>query len=777
MVGETISHYRVVDKLGQGGMGEVFLAQDTSLDRKVALKFLPEQWRHDPTARKRFLREAKSAAALDHPYICKVYETAEVDDTSFIAMEYVPGQTLMERLSEGPLALSEALQTAVEVAEALEEAHGAGIVHRDLKPSNIMLRPEGHVKVMDFGLAKGSTEGEDDQEQTVTQLTQSGATVGTPAYMSPEQLRGQPLDARSDIFSFGVMLYEMATGMHPFKRDTQVDTAHAILSQDPPPLTDHTERMGSLQPVIEKMVDKEPEQRYQSIQEVRTDLSQVLSGSTVGKHVRPGRAPSAGALWKTVAALVLIVVAFLGWWFFPGETTPAIPERISSIAVLPLDNVSGDPEQAYFAAGMHEALITDLSKIGALKVISRRSVLRYREMDKSIPEIALELGVDAVITGGVLPVGDQVRITAQLIDGKTDESLWAESYNRGLRDVLVLQSEVARAIAGEIKIAVTAEEEARLAEAQQVDPEVHDLYLKGRYHWNDDEFEKSVEYFQEALRIDPDFALAHASLADTYIVWAHQGMAPKRAYPQAQSAALKALGIDDSLAQAHVALADAKYHYDWDWEGAEEGFQRAFDLNPSYATGHWWYSGLLAALGRFEEAITEIKLAQTLEPLSIRLHGFAVWVRYLARQHDEAIAAFKTVVDLDPNASQGLLGVIYQAKGMHQQAAEVFEKAALKGNVGAKSSLAQAYARGGRKIETLQLLRELEELYRKRYFPAMLLAEGYASLGEKDQAFLWLDKAAEARDAGLIWVNVDARYDPLRSDPRFTDLLRRMGLE
>ncbi len=656
MLGKEIGSYKILSLLGSGGMGEVYLAEDTTLDRKVALKFLPEEMRQDETARKRFLREAKSAAALDHPFICKIYEIGEAEETPYIAMEYVKGTTLKEKFSQGPPPWKDVLETALEIAEALEAAHNEDIVHRDLKPLNVMITPEGHVKVMDFGLAKRlvPVEGVDRQEQSLTAgLSKTGMTLGTLAYMSPGQVRGKTVDTRSDIFSFGVMLYEMLTGVHPFQKDLPMDTAQAILRQDPAPLTQATEDVPELvQHTVRKMLAKEPERRYQLVHDVRTNLTQVLSQTAPSQRGEPSLGRGKRVLWRAVAMLVVFVMVFIGWWLFRGETTVVAPEQITSIAVLPLDNLMGDSEQEYFVEGMHEALITNLSKIGALKVISRTSVMRYKERKPSIPEIADELGVDAMIEGSVLRAGNRVRITAQLIHGTTDRHLWAESYERDLSDVLSLQGEVARAIAQEIKIEVTPQEEKRLASAGPIKDEAYLSYLKGRYFLDQRSAvaaRKANERFKQALEKDPDSALAYAGLADSYFVLGYFGPA-KEFFPRAKVAAVKALELDDSLAEAHTSMGIIRMFYEWDWSGAERAFKRALELNPGSAEAHAQYGELLGATGRSEEGVAEFTLALELDPLSFVRNLDLAHALVTARQSDRAMEQALRAVEMFPNS-------------------------------------------------------------------------------------------------------------------------------
>lgn len=787
MIGTTISHYRVLEKIGQGGMGEVFLAQDTSLDRKVALKFLPEFMQEDPTARKRFLREAKSAAALDHPYVCNIFEVSESDGKDFIAMEYVEGQTLKDKLAKGPLPLREALQTSAEIAEALEKAHGKGIVHRDLKPSNVMLTPEGHVKVMDFGLAKQLLpEDAGSQEQTLTaNLTETGSTVGTPAYMSPEQLRGEAVDTRSDVFSFGVLLYEMITGVHPFLKIQQIETASAILRDDPSPLSEYVPELPEgLEQTIEKMLAKEAEQRYESTSEIRVNLEQLVGGTV---PLMPARRPLTRRRWLALTGLAVLatVVTFVGLdvggWRdgLTGLVGVSGPPSIESLAVLPLENLSGDPEQEYLATGMHDALITDLAKLGGLKrVIARSSVMRYQETDKPLPEIAEELNVDAVVTASVLRSGDRVHITAQLINAATEALLWADRYERELRDVLSLQNEIVSAIAQEIEVQLSPQEQVRLTIAPSVNSEAYEVYLKGRHLWIQENDFKSIDYFEQAVELDPDFALGHAALAEAYARSSIRGgkIPPEEAFPKARAAALTALKLDDTLAEAYTALAEIYFHSDWDWAAAEEELERALKFNPGYAIAYARHSAHLRAMQHYDESVAAAERARELDPFSIHLNVGLAWTYYLARLFDKSIAQSQLTLEMHPDSAGAhqVLGWAYLQKGMHEEAMVVLQKAVSlsSDNPWRKSFLAWAYAAQGKGAQAWEILDELKEIWDTQ---PSVVAQFHAVLGDKDQAFAWLNRAYDTRDPNVVWLN-DLWFDSLRDDPRFEDLLRRMNL-
>jgi serine/threonine protein kinase/tetratricopeptide (TPR) repeat protein len=780
LTGRTIAHYRVLEKIGQGGMGEVFLADDTSLHRKVALKFLPPALQQDPVARKRFIREARSAAALDHPFICHINEVAESDGQDFIVMEYVDGQSLKDKLVQGPLSLEDMLQITIEVTEALEAAHGKGIVHRDIKPGNVMLTQTGHAKVMDFGLAKqvvpsGERESED---ETITALTADGSAVGTLAYMSPEQLRGQAADGRSDIWALGVTLYEMAASVRPFHGQSGFELTSAILHQAPRPLPSHVP--AELGTVIERCLEKEPSKRYQKADEVRAALERIRGGTVAPWAVWRYRLGRRRWLASTVGALVLLsIVAALSLDWLRTRFWGGMP-RIQSLAVLPLENLSGDKEQEYFADGMTEELITDLAKIRALKVISRTSVMQFKGTNKPLPQIAKELNVDALIEGSVLREGGQVRITAQLIHASTEQNLWAESYQRDLRSVLALQGEIASAIADKVRAVVTPIERARLASARPVNPDAYEAYLKGMqcwYRFTPQDIDNALEYFELALKKDPNYAPAHSGVALVWIARNQMGYKPPReAGPKAKAAALKAVELDNAIAQAHSSLAIVKGFYDWDWAGADVEFKKAIELNPNYPDARAMYSHYLVCMKRPEEAMAQIQGALELDPLNDFFRAFyGVDLEFMGR-YDEAIPQFRKALKTSPGipfAHWGLGGTLFM-KGLYEEVLAEFK--AVYDYIGAPQvgeALTQGYAQSGFRGGMRRAAEALAAQSRKSYVAPNQVAELYAMAGEKDQALKWLEKAFEVRDPNMPYANVDPTYDLLRSDPRFQDLLRR----
>jgi serine/threonine protein kinase/tetratricopeptide (TPR) repeat protein len=782
--GTHLGPYEILGLIGAGGMGEVYRAKDTRLGRDVAIKVLPAEFAADPDRLRRFEQEAQAIATLNHPNILAIHDIGTHEGRPYIVTELLEGESLRERLRTGGLTVRKAVETAVQIAQGLAAAHEKGIVHRDLKPANVFVTKDGHLKILDFGIAKliaPRSLREPAQATTVVEATETGTTLGTVGYMSPEQLRGQPVDHRSDLFSFGAVLHEMLSGGPPFRRDTAADTASAILHEDPVPLSSGSPR--GLDRIVRRCLEKRPEDRFQSARDIgfalQAEAEALVTPSTPGPASRPRR-----WVWVGAAALVALGVAAGSLYLVVsrgrprGPGAPVASGQIRSIAVLPLANLSGDPAQEYFSDGMTEELITSLSKISALKVISRTSVMRFKGTKRPIPEIASALGVDAVIEGSVLRAGERVRITVQLISAATDTHMWAESYERDLRDVLALQSEVARAVAGEIKATLTPEQETRLASARQVNPKVYEAYLRGMFYVSQntpESFEKGIELLHEAVAIDPAEPLAYVGLADGYITLGHGGGEQPNAFQRARAAAEQALKLDPDRAEAVGILADVALYYEWDWAKAERLFKRALQLNPSLAMTHYHYAWCLALFDRLDEAIAEHKLARDLDPLRALNTGWLGGLYNYGGRYDEAIVEANKALELNPNfwPSYLVLRFAYSSKGMNQEAiATALRHIDVNPSAG-KVQLIIAYANAGQREQALKILSTLD---RPAAAPIQL-ALMHLALGDRDAALRELEAAYEAHRATLPWIRVRGDgLDALRDEPRFQDLLRRMNL-
>ncbi len=787
--GTTVGRFAIRVRLGVGGMGEVYRADDTRLKRPVALKRMAPELRADEHFRRRFLREAVRASALNDPHIASIYDVFESDGETFLVMEYVEGETLRERLGP-PLDPAEFLSVACQCAEALKAAHARDIVHRDIKPENIMVSATGQVKILDFGIAQRLRAG--GIAATLDTLETATGLSGTPAYMAPEVLLEKDTDARADIFSLGVVFYEALAGQHPFRAVGFVETVDQILHQGPASLRAASPRVTeALERIVLRMLAKNPAERYASATELLADLRALEREPTLSAAALPTPAPPASRsrtralALKGVAALVLLLAAAVA--FDVGGLRRRLfggPARIESLAVLPLRNISGNPAEDYFAEGMTEALITSLSKAGPLRVISRTSVMRYAGRDVPLPQIARELGVDAVVGGSVQRAGARVRISAQLTDARSEKNLWAESYERDFTDVLSLQSEIARAIVAGIELQLTPDEESRLRHARPVNPEAYEAYLRGRYHWSKRTREnllKARDYFQQAIEKDPTYAPAYAGLADSFqTLGTYAFLPPLEAYPLAQAAARKALELDNTLGEAHAALAATKL-FGLELVGAEEGFRRAIALNPNYANAHHWYAHYLAAVGRHEEALSEIQTARRLDPLSPILNANVGWFYYLARRYDEAIAVARQTLELDPDfpVAHEYLGQAYLEKGQVKEALVELQRAIdlSGGSPSYRADLGNAYGVAGRRREALHVLDELTRLSQERYVGPYDFAFVHTGLGNRREALDYLEKAYQERSGRLGNLNVHPRFDALRSEPRFQALVRQMGLE
>ena len=801
--GTRLGPYEIVSLVGAGGMGEVYRARDPRLARDVAVKVLPEEFLEGEEGRKRFEREARALASLNHPNVAAIHSFEEIPGSSpsscrhILVMELLEGTTLRDRLDSGPIVQRQVVDYALQIAKGLAAAHEKGIIHRDLKPENLFVSKDGHLKILDFGLARRTDPektGDETSAPTESKYTEPGTVVGTVGYMSPEQVRGLPVDHRSDIFSFGAILYELLSGRKAFRRDTPADTMSAILKEEPRELSESGRNISpSLDRVVKHCLEKDRDNRFHSARDIAFalreagHLSMPVPASGALPQKRTLRPPAwALALVGAVALLVALLVGDVGG-LRRRLSRGAAATRIESIAVLPLANLSGDPQQQYFADGMTEELISDLAKVSALRVTSRTSVMRYKGSTKSLPEIAKELGVDAVVEGSVTRSGSQVKITAQLIDAVKDRHLWADSFQRELKDVLALQGEAARAIAREIGVRLTPQERSRLADRKTINPEAYEAYLKGNYHLfrrTAPDARKSLEYFQQAVEKQPDYALAYAGMAEAYETAAGsaQGaLSPREAFPRAKAAAMRAVELDSTLAEPHVSLAWSSFVFDRDWATAENQFQRALRLNPNYPTAHQSYAMFLSRMGRFDEALREIRRGQELDPVSLAGNTMMGIVLHLARRDDEAIPWFRRVLAMDPSFLRAHFGLGHALvhKKRHEEAIAEFQKAVELSGGGAAQlgALGYAYALANRRAEALEIAEKLKERSREHYVPPAMVSIIYSGLGDKDQAMSWLERANEERDPWLTGLKVEPMFDSLRSDPRFLDLVHRVGFD
>jgi serine/threonine protein kinase/Flp pilus assembly protein TadD len=823
IVGKRIGRYQVLSHIGRGGMGEVFLAQDASLGRKVALKFLPTHFTNDQERVRRFRQEARAASNLNHPNILTIYEIGSEDSTHFMATEYVEGETLRQRLVGVRMKLGEALDVAIQVASALAAAHEAGIVHRDIKPENIMVRSDGYAKVLDFGLAKlteRAAVSSDSRWPTLGKVeTNPGVVMGTVQYMSPEQARGLEVDARTDIFSLGVVLYEMLSGRAPFEGGTTSDVMVSLLDKEPVPLSNYSPEVPTeLQRIVGKSLRKDREERYQVVKDLLIDLKslrdeltfeaklersvppEVSSGAvasgTGGRTARTDRAeaahPTSSAEYivtgikrhKRVAVLTLAALAVAvaaAAYFYSLRSGRA---TINSMAVLPFVNAGDDPDTEYLSDGITESLTNSLSQLPNLRMIARTSAQLYKGRETDPQTVARELGVQAVLTGRVVRRGDSLSISAELVDARDNSHIWGEQYNRRLSDVLVVQQEIAREIAEKLRVRLTGEERRRVTRNYTENVEAYQLYLRGRYHWNKRTAEglrQAIDYFQQAIDRDQNYALAYSGLADCYSnLQGYAGAPPREMRPRARAAALRALEIDDSLAEAHASLG-LNSHQSWQWAEAERELKRAIELNPNYASAHQWYSLWLEVMGRSDEALGENRRAQELDPLSPIINTNFARFYTLRGQVDTAINECRKVIELSPNFPQAhvILGLAYQKQGRHEEAIAELQKAVeLSGRASLPlGALGYGYAVAGRRSEALAVLKELEDRYARGESMGASVAWIHAGLGDKDQAFASLEREFQGRGASLTnGILIYPFFDTLRSDPRYRDLLRRMGL-
>ncbi len=820
---KTLSHYRIVSKIGAGGMGEVYLAEDKRLRRRVALKVLPEQVAAEGDRLLRFEREAFAASALNHPNILTIFEFGAEDGRHFLAAEFVEGETLRQRLLGEPLTIGEILEISLQIAAALNAAHDAGIVHRDIKPDNILLRHDGLVKVLDFGLAKLSEPAAlaggsiDTEGETMAQVkTSPGRVMGTVKYMSPEQTRGKEIDARSDIWSLGIVMYELLANVTPFAAETASDSIAVILTKEPPPLAESIP--AELRRIVRKCLQKKADERYQTVKDLLLDLknlkrelefSQELSQRTlpaqsagvssfdllsdnataihseaISTHESVGQSSLEDALglvktWRyraAVGGLALIVAAgAFTYWYLRS------PKQINSVAVLPFENASGDATLDYLSDGVSESVIDRLSQLGQLKVIARNSSFKYRDRNPDLKLIAHALGVQAIVSGRISRRGDSYLIRVELTDVRENEQLWGETFTRGASDVLVLPEEISKTVSENLKLKLTGTQQQQLIKHETSNPAAYELVLKARYFsrkGGTDSRKKAIEFLDQAIAADPNYALAYAVLATRYNSLINNSISdPKESLPKAEAAAQKALELDDRLAEAHYAQAIVKSST-FEWAEAERQFDRAIELNPNLARGHGGYAQYLSLRGRHEQAIAEINRAKALDPLSPVINTNVGFILYYARRYDDAIGVLKNLLELDRTypLTQTYLADVYVAKKIFPEAIALYEEAIKLGedSTGRQINLGVAYAKSGATDKARNILAQLQS--NGSYVSPAELAKLYDSLGEREQGFALLDKALAARDVQLQYVGVDPAYDNFRSDARFANLLTKIGL-
>ena len=822
--GTKVGRYEIRSKIGEGGMGEVYLAEDTSLNRKIALKILPEELASHKDRMRRFVQEAQAASALNHPHILTIHEIGTEGNLRFIATEFIDGATLRQRIQSG-MKLAEMLEVAIETTSALSAAHETGIIHRDIKPENVMVRRDGYVKVLDFGLAKlaePQSPGTDQDAPTKAMVnTGAGTVMGTANYMSPEQAKGIPVDARTDLWSVGVLLYEMISGHVPFAGETPTETISLILQREPTPLNRFSHDLpAELERIVTKALTKERDERYQTAKDLLIDLRnlkrrlevdaeidrtmppELRGAATTAGHGMPGTASGMGTAtgWasaphapssaeyivseikrhKTAAIIAgILVVLAVGTAITFYLRTRNTGAAIESIAVLPFENQNRDTEMDYVSDGLTESIINSLTQLPNLKVIARSSVFHYKGKSTDPLTVAKELNVRAVLTGRILQRGDNLAISAELIDARDNKQIWGEQYERKMSDLLTVQRDIATEITNNLKLKLSPTEQGAIAKNYTEDPQAYQLFLKGRFYWNKrtkNDVSKSIEYFNQAIERDPSYALAYAGLADSWFTngW-YQWTSAQTAYTRAKDAATKALQLDSNLAEAHCSLAMVKMSYENDWPGAENEFKRSLELNPRYPTAHQRYSLFLPIVGRLDEAVVEAKKAQELDPLSLIINENVGDILGLARRYDEAERQLLKTIELDPNfqVAHGTLGKIYELKGLYEKSLGEFYKNAPSEEY---ARIKKIYAESGMAGVWRDYLKDALESANQGEANPFDLAFFYMQVGDKDKAFEWLNKALDEHSLKFTYLVADPGLDPIRTDPRYAALLKRVGL-
>ena len=800
MLGQLLLHYRVVEKIGEGGQGTVYKVIDTTLDRPAVIKVLPPDLTDSASNLVRFEREAKLASSLDHPNICTIFGLHKAGEIQFIAMQYVEGRNVREIVDGRPLDLRRALSIAIQVTDALAAAHSRGIVHRDIKARNVMVTRSGTVKVLDFGLAKLIESPQ--SASSDLQLTEVGVPYGTSTYAAPEQAQGLRADHRADIFSTGVLLYEMLAGTWPFRGKTALDVRYAVVYHKPKPIAEargeDSPALRRIQQILDKALEKAPEDRYQKIEIMRSDLQEVLreididttAGNTLADATSTTTAPrlvTTNAFWDTprkitAAALTLLVIVALSLIAFRSNRSAEYDSTINSLAVLPFTN--SDPNSEYLSDGITESLIDSLSRVPNLKVKSSSTVFHYKGRETDPKKIGRELGVHALLSGTVSQVGDDLSVSVELIDVRDDSHIWGERYGRKVSEVVALPQQISRDVSQRLRSRADNMDHAQMTRNYSPDSEAYRLFLQGRYNWNKrtvEGLQSGIEYFGKAITRDQDYALAYAGLADCYLLLnVYNVTSADDSYPKAEAASRKALSINESLAEAHTALGFVTYRYHLKWAEAEEHFKKAIALNPNYATGHQWYASYLAASGRLNEAVVEAKAAHDLEPFSLTIYSDYIRGLYYADRLDEAREESLKLLEMDPSFARAHyeLGLVLEEEGKLEEAINEFKLGLkqLPDNVLGLTALGHAQARAGKRAEAVKVIGRLKELSKRQYVSPFQTAVIYAGMDERKLALDWLEKSRDERFNWLPFIAVDPVLKNLRTETRFLELLKSLGL-